>query len=122
MMADAVRLLLSEEGRASLERLLAAALDLAADSRVVDHLPANPWGDLDEFRSAIYGPLHSEATGTQPSPEHTSLTLEQDEVIPVKDVLDGLAEAFSGGNPWVALTDQEREVIEKVLARLGSEE
>ena len=122
MMADAVRLALSEELRASLIRLLRAALSMESGSTVVDHVPANPWGDLAEFRSAIYEPLHGEASASSPPHEHAVLLLDSHEVGPIRDVLDGISEAYAGGNPWVVLDDRERQAATSVLARLSSEE
>lgn len=122
MTADQLRLHMSESVRATLVQLLTTALDLVDANSVADHLPVNPWGDVDEFRRAVYLPLHGEPGDWQPSPMDYELVLEPDEIVPVRDVLDGLAESFSGGNPWVALTDRERRAVESLLARLAAAE
>lgn len=118
MTAQGLRLHMSESVRATLVQLLTAVLDLADGNSVADHLPVNPWGDVDEFRRLVYLPLHGEPTHRQPPPSNSELILEREEIVPIRDVVHGLAESFSDGNPWVALTDRERRAVECVLARL----
>lgn len=119
MTADQLRLHMSENVRATLVQMLTTALDLVDADSVADHLPVNPWGDVDEFRRAVYLPLHGEPGDGHLSPVDYDLVLGPDEIVPVRDVLDGLAESISGGIPWVALTDRERLAVESLLARLA---
>jgi hypothetical protein len=92
---------------------------LADGESVADHLPVNPWGDVDEFRRVVYLTLHGEPAAWQ-APSKSDVVLEREDIAPIRDVLDGLAESYSGGNPWVALIDRERRAVERVLARLAA--
>jgi hypothetical protein len=120
MTAQELRLHMSESVGVTLSQMLRTALDLTDGRSVADRLPVNPWGDVDEFRRRVYLPLHGEPVDSQPSPANSELVLEPEEIAPIREVLDGIAESFSGGNPWVALTDRERRAVERVLARLAA--
>lgn len=118
MSVDSVILPLTPDSRASLLMLLSTALELSEGSHVVDHLPVNPWGDIDEFRRAVFLPLHGNAESSAPTPHREEVVLSPDEVAPIRAIVDGLAESISGGCPWVELTDPEREAAERLVARL----
>ena len=86
---------------------------------VVEHLPDNPWGDMAEFRDSIYGPLeHARSSRVLDDPAER-LVLDPHEVPPLFSVLERLAESFSGGVPWVALTAEERDTVTWVLRQLA---
>jgi hypothetical protein len=95
---------------------------MATGARVIDSLPINPWGDLDEFRKQVYGPIH----GTAPAAptlagDQTSVFIDADDVARIKDVLDGLGESISGGVPWIAVTDEEREAVNRLVKQLEAD-
>ena len=46
--------------------------------------------------------------------------VDAEDVEPIRNVLDGLAESFSGGVPWVAVTPAERQALERLISRLSS--
>lgn len=122
MNSCSIRLLLGRDVRATLIMLLTRVLELPEGSRVVDHLPINPWGDVEAFRQAVFLPLHGQAPLPDRDEHEQEVILEPDEVKPIRDVLDGLAESISGGVPWTAVTTAEREAIERLLSRLAPNE
>ena len=113
-----VKLRLAPEVARVLSRLLSEALALGDGARVVDHFPINPWGDLDAFRREVFDPLHrrpvqdSDGTGRV-------ITIAAPDVDPLRDVLDSLAEAISGGVPWRSLGVVERKVVDSVVDELA---
>lgn len=113
-----VQLSLTEDVRATLKQLLEAALKLTDGDHVVDHLPVNPWGDVDRFRHAVSLPLEGEQPHLHSPSVGTVVMVERHELMPLREVLESLAESVSGGNPWVSLTDKEQSVVESVLARV----
>lgn len=101
--------------RAVLENLLLAAQSLEDGARVVDHLPDEPWGNLDQFRREVYEPLKaSAATETRVG----NLILAPQDAGRVFGVLEGLAEGWSGGVPWVPLTSAEKAAVIRCLEGL----
>jgi hypothetical protein len=117
MAGQPVVIQLTEGVRPVLRRLLRAALELPTGSRVVDHLPLNPWGDLEEFRRAIFMPLHGEGDARGGEPGGVELVIEPGDVVHIRAVIDGLAESVAGGVPWVAVSEQERDAVTRLLAR-----
>jgi hypothetical protein len=118
MSSQPVTIYLTEGVRPVLVRLLRAALELPKGSRVVDSLPLNPWGNIEEFRRAVFLPLHGEEAPTMAGLGGVALTIEPDDVRPIRDVLDGLAESITGGTPWVAPSQEERLAVNRLLARV----
>lgn len=118
MTSQPVTIHLTEAVRPVLLRLLRAALELPEGSRVVDALPLNPWGDVEEFRLAVFLPLHGEEVPTSAGLGGAALKVQADDVRPIRDVLDGLAESITGGTPWVALSQEERAAVNGLLARI----
>lgn len=116
-------MLVLESGvRKTLVTMLKVARELPTGSDAADHLPINPWGDVEKFRRGVYVPLH----GEEPSAPRSVAGLEEvfveaPDVPPIRNVVDRLAENFSGGSPWVAPTIGEREAIETLLSRIGSQ-
>ncbi len=116
---EPVVLCLTEGGKAALVELLAVALELRDDAYVVEHLPDDPWGDMAEFRDSIYVPLeHARSSRALEDPAER-LILDAHEARPLFSVLEGLAESFSGGVPWVALTAEARDTVTWVLRQLA---
>jgi hypothetical protein len=86
---------------------------------VVEHISEDaPWGDLEEFRQAVHLPLHGQVSSQPDVVDAHQVTLDPVDVKPIRDVLDGLGESIAGGVPWVAMTDQEREAVERLISRL----
>jgi hypothetical protein len=117
MISGPVVIYLTEAVRPVLVRLLRAALDVPEGGRVVDFLPVNPWGEVEEFRQAVFLPLHGEEA-PRAALRGVELPIAPDDVGPIRDVLDGLAESISGGNPWAAPSQEERDAVSRLLARL----
>ena len=110
-----VSLRLTDETRATLLELLAVALELPRAANVLDHLPSEPWGDLEELRRRVYDPLHGEASPGDGHAVHIAAA----DVEPLRAVLDGIAECYSGGAPWPPLTDAERVAVERLISALS---
>jgi hypothetical protein len=121
MRSKAVTLVLSDEVRASLAEVLRCASEMPDGAQVIEHLPANPWGDVEEFRNAVHRPLHGEPASIEPG-GGLPIAIRASEIAELREVLDSVSESYAGGSPWVALTEQEREVISAVLARLAGEQ
>jgi hypothetical protein len=94
-------------------------LDLPHGSRVVDHLPLNPWGDLEQFRKAVFVPLFDEGPGLSAVPGTTELIIAPTDVAYIRDVVGRLDDSITGGVPWGALSAIEREAVARVLVDLG---
>jgi hypothetical protein len=118
MTSSGVKLVLDEEVRQKLAALLTAALEMPEGARVVDHVSRTPWGDVEDFRRAVYLPLHGAASARERGADATEVIVEPHEVAPMKDVLEGLAESISGGVPWTGLTAPEREATTRIASRL----
>jgi hypothetical protein len=117
MTSDDLSLHLPSGVRESLLNLLSVSLELGPDADVIDHVGVEPWGDLDSFRETVYDPLHGRRAA--PRRQHvTTLTIRAHNLEPFRTVLDGLAEGFSGGVPWVPLSERERTAVKEVLAEL----
>lgn len=113
-------LLLGNDIRETLAMMLKVALELPTGSDVADHVPINPWGDVEKFRQAVYLPLHGERPSASPGEsQFQGFVLAPRDVIHIRDVIDRLAENFSGGSPWVAPTGLERAAVEALLARIA---
>ena len=102
----------------ALVALLRTATRLAEGDRVIDHLPANPWGDLQQFRRSVYLPLRGTPSSDYPTPAATEILVRPDEVTLIRGVVDRIAESYSGGVPWGEVTESEQQAIEKLLARV----
>lgn len=113
-----VTLVLGNDVRRALETLLRTALVLPEGAPVVDHLSRNPWSDLEDFRRQVHQPLHGSAVLPLRTRGQREIRLEAADVGTLRDVLDGLAESFSGGIPWAPLTSREREVVQRVASKL----
>jgi hypothetical protein len=61
---DSLVLNLTPGVRVALENLLTIAGRLEDNARIVDHLPDEPYGDLDEFRRSVYEPLRNRRSVT----------------------------------------------------------
>lgn len=118
MDGKSIHLHLTSEVRATLVALLTATLTMEAEAQVVDHLASNPWGDLEAFRRSVYFPL-VEGRVEESGLDRIDIEIEATNVPPIRDVMTGLAESFSGGVPWVALSEAERAAVEKLLAQLA---
>jgi hypothetical protein len=109
---------LGKDVRASLRRLLTAALELPEGGDPVDRLPPNPWGDIEAFRREVYLPLHGEGASSSRDGDVVEVVLAPHEVDLVRDVIDGLAESISGGVPWSRVTESERSAVERLVSQL----
>lgn len=110
---------LTPDTRRVLENLLATATRLEEGARIVDHLPDEPWGDLDEFRRLVYEPLRTlESSTPSVGPQARTIELGSQDARHVFNVLEGLAEGWSGGVPWVALSPAERPAVDRCLKAL----
>lgn len=116
MTTDMIFLGLRPSSRGTLRLLLTAAASMPEGARVVDHLPSNPWGDLDDFQTSVYEPLR---TGTSVDPSTPGrLAVADTDVASLFGVLQGLSESFAGGVPWSALSGDERAVVSRCLRSL----
>jgi hypothetical protein len=113
-----ITLRLDEDVRAALVTLLDAALEQSEGSRVIDHLPSDPWGDVEGLRRQVYMPLQGLEPSVERTAERPGLLVEPQDVGAINDVLDGLADSITRDAPWVALTTSEREVIARLVSRL----
>ena len=90
-------------------------LAMPPDADVQDHLPRDPWGDLDVYREQIARPLHDAAPPADIDSPAAVATIAPDDVRPLRAVHDGLSECFAGGAPWVPPGPEERGAIERLL-------
>lgn len=104
--------------RATLLELLEQALEIPTGGDVLDHLPSNPWGDLEDLRRSVYAPLHGRGRQGDNRADRQPVVVEAEDVEPIRSVLDGLAESFSDGVPWVAVSPAERRAIERLILHL----
>ena len=115
-----VTLVLDSDAHMTLARMLKLALGLPTGTDAADHLPVNPWGDMDNFRRAVYIPLHGGGPSTPSSMAGAQeVVIEPGNVAPIRDVLDRLARNFSSGSEWTAPSALERGAIEPALARMS---
>jgi hypothetical protein len=102
--------------RAALENLLTIAGRLEDNARIVDHLPDEPYGDLDEFRRSVYEPLRDRRSVTAGHGDNFSLDLRDADL--VFDVIKGMDDGWVGGTPWKAMSLAERSVVDRFLETL----
>ena len=102
--------------RAALDNLLTVAEHLEDNARIVDHLPDEPYGNLDEFRVSVYEPLRDTRSVT--SGPGRNYTFASSDARLVFNVLEGLSEGWTGGTPWKALNPAERSALERFLGTL----
>jgi hypothetical protein len=107
---------LSPALRATLENLLTIAGRLDDNARIVDHLPDDWYGDLDEFRRSFYEPLRDRRSGPAGQGDNFSLDL-QDAVL-VFDVVKGIDDGWVGGTPWKAMSPEERSAVDRFIETL----
>lgn len=103
-----------------LARLLDVALRLPPSADPADHLPLQPWGELDDFRAQVYLPLHGKSGQAQILDGGLDISLQEDEAEAVRDTIDSLAESFSTGVPFLPLTESQRDAVSRVLSKLPS--
>lgn len=102
--------------RVALENLLTIAGRLEDNARVVDHLPDEPYGDLDEFRRSVYEPLRNRQSVTAGQGDNFSLDLRDADL--VFDVIKGIDDGWVGGTPWKAMSLAERSAVDRLLETL----
>ena len=107
---------LTPEIRAALENLLTIAGRLEDNARIVDHLPDEPYGDLDEFRRQVYDPLRLKQSVAGGRGENFSVDLQDVDLI--FDVMKGMDDGWVGGTPWKAMSPAEREAVDRFLEKL----
>jgi hypothetical protein len=115
---DRVRLYLTPAIRDALVRLLRAALVMPHGSHIDDYIPQDPWTDVNEFRLSIYLPLHGEPV--EPRSGRADLSIDVEQASPIRGVIDDLAESYSGGRPWPALTETDRRAVSRLVDSLLS--
>jgi hypothetical protein len=115
-MTNSLILNLTPPVRRALENLLTVAEQLEDYARIVDHLPDEPYGDLDEFRRTVYEPLRDKRSVTEGHGENFSLDLEDVDLI--LDVLKGMDDGWTGGTPWKAMNPTERAAVDRFLETL----
>lgn len=113
---DSLVLNLTPGVRAALENLLTIAGRLEGDARIVDHLPDQPWGDLDAFRRSVYEPLRDRRSVTVGQGDNFSLDIR--DVGLVFDLIKGIDEGWAGGTPWKAMSLAERSAVDRFLETL----
>lgn len=89
-------------------------------SDVDAYLSAAPWGDLEEFRNTIYYPLRGRDVRAIQRESGVELAVPAGDVEPLRAVIDGLAESYSGGTPWTTLRRDERDAVERLLAQMNA--
>jgi hypothetical protein len=113
---DSLVLNLTPGVRDALENLLTIAGRLEDNARIVDHLPDEPYGDLDEFRRSVYEPLRDRRSATTGQGDNFSLDLRDADLI--FDVIKGMSEGWAGGTPWKAMSPAERSAVDRFLETL----
>jgi hypothetical protein len=112
---------MTEPVRDVLAMLLAKVLVLPEGVQMVDHLPLNPWGDLDAFRQQVFYPLHGDEESPRgPDERFCQVTIPADDIVPIRDVVYDLAESISGGHPWGTISELERVAIQALADRIES--
>lgn len=107
---------LTPRTRDALETLLTIAEQLGDNARIVDHLPDDWYGDLDESRLSFYEPLRdrqSVAAG-----QGDNFSLDRQDAALVFDVVKGIAGGWAGGTPWKAMSPAERSAVDRFLETL----
>ena len=112
-MTNSFTLNLTPEVRAALENLLTIARRLEDSARIVDHLPDQPYGDIDEFRRSVYEPLRDRRSVTAGQGDNFNLDLRDADL--VFDVIKGISEGWAGGTPWKAMSSAERSAVDHFL-------
>lgn len=115
-MTNSLTLNLTPGARAALENLLTIAGRLEDNARIVDHLPDEPYGDLDEFRRSVYEPLRDGRSVTAGPGDNFSLDLQDAGLI--FDVVEGISDGWAGGTPWKAMSSAERSAVDRFLETL----
>lgn len=117
--ASDLTLTMTEPVRDTLAMLLAKLLALPDGAQVVDHLPLNPWGNLDAFRRQVFYPLHGDDGSPDILDERSfQVAIPTQDVVPIRDVIYDLAESFSGGHPWGPISQTERGAIQRLAHRV----
>ena len=120
MTSDDLNLYVSSAVRDRLLNLLSVSLELGQGASVIDHVGADPWGDLAEFRRCVYDPLHGNRTAPLTEEGLAKVTVPASDVEPLRAVVDGLSESYSGGVPWVTLDERERSAVNELIAALDN--
>jgi hypothetical protein len=85
-----MQLQLTTESAKNLRELLEGALRLEPDAYVVPFLPADPWGDLVEFRHSIYDPLRTATPAPSGASASVDVEVPDEDRTLLFDVLDAL--------------------------------
>jgi hypothetical protein len=115
----AVTLHLDEAIQEALSNLPAQAMTIPEGAQMDDYFAPTLWGDLDRFRLQVYEPLQGSPQDAHAGTTTFTLNLDSTEAQVVRDVVAALAESWTGGIPWAALTPDERATTERVAARLA---
>jgi hypothetical protein len=115
-MTSSLTLNLTPEIRAALENLLTVAKQLDDDTQIVEHFEEGLFGNLEEFRVAVYEPLRDKRSVSTGQGKKFTLNL-QDAGL-VFDVIKGIAEGWVGGTPWKAMSPAERSAVDRFLEEL----
>jgi hypothetical protein len=102
--------------QAVLENLLTIAGRLEDNARIVDHLPDDWHGDLDEFRRSFYEPLRDRRSG--PAGQGDNFNLDLQDAALVFDVVKGIDDGWMGGTPWKVMSPAERSAVDRFLEML----
>jgi hypothetical protein len=116
-MTKSLTLNLTTEVRAALENLLTIAGQLDDNAKIIDHLPDEPYGDLDEFRRSVYEPLRDGRSVT--AGDGDNFSFDHQDVGPVFDVIRGISEGWAGGTPWKVMSSAERPAVDRFLKELS---
>ena len=107
---------IDQEVRESLAALLQVIVEMPSDADVVDHLPNDPWGDLERFADQVYRPLVDGRRSDAPGPIQVELS--ELEWVATAHAIDAISHSFSEGVPFLDLDRDYRRVVAEVLRKV----